>query len=116
MSMQARNPRAKGAGDLRALRRLIRRTNQFTPALLLLLRAGCALSVAWYLGAYAWIVWNRVRYPFDLEWMEGGMVDHVRFLMSHGNIYVPPSLEFVPYVYNPFYYAVAAVVTLFAGE
>lgn len=114
--MQARNPRAKGAGDLRALRRLIRRTNQFTPALLLLLRAGCALSVAWYLGAYAWIVWNRVRYPFDLEWMEGGMVDHVRFLLSHGNIYVPPSLEFVPYVYNPMYYVVAATVSLLTGE
>ena len=114
--MQVRKPSVKSAGDSRALRRLIHRTNRITQTLLLLLRAGCALSVAWYLGAYAWIVWNRVRYPFDLEWMEGGMVDHVRFLMSHGNIYVPPSLEFVPYVYNPFYYAVAAVVTLFTGE
>ncbi|MCI0659420.1 MAG: hypothetical protein L0170_20415, partial [Acidobacteria bacterium] len=82
--MQARKPPAKGAGDSRALRRLIHRTNRITRTLLVLLRAGCALSVAWYLGAYAWIVWTRVRYPFDLEWMDGGMVDHVRFLMSHG--------------------------------
>src|SRR5262245_51784407 len=115
MSMQGRKPPTKSAGDLRGLRRLIRGTNRITQTLLLVLRVGCSLSAVWYLGAYAWIVWNRVRYPFDLEWMEGGMVDHVRFLMSHGNIYVPPSLEFVPYVYNPFYYVVAAAVSLFTG-
>lgn len=114
--MQARKSRAKGSGNPRVLRGLLRRTHQFTQALVLLLRAGCALSVVWYLGAYAWIVWNRIRYPFDLEWMEGGMVDHVRFLLRHGNIYVPPSLEFVPFVYNPFYYVVAAAVSLITGE
>jgi hypothetical protein len=116
MSMQTRKPRVKVSADLRVLRRRIRRTHRLTQALLLLLRAGCALSVGWYLGAYAWIVWSRVRYPFDLEWMEGAMVDHVRFLLIHGNIYVPPSLEFVPYVYNPFYYVVAAAVSLLTGE
>ena len=84
--------------------------------LLILVRTGCLLAVAGYLGAYAWVVWSRVRYPFDLEWMEGAMVDHVHFLLSHGKIYVAPSLQFVPYVYNPFYYIVAAVVTLLTGE
>jgi hypothetical protein len=116
MSMPVRNPRANSATNLRALRKLIHHTNRFGQVLVLLLRAGCAIAAAGYLGAYAWVVWNRVRYPFDLEWMEGAMVDHVRFLLSHGNLYVPPSLEFVPFVYNPFYYVVSAGVSLFTGE
>ena len=88
----------------------------WTQGLTLLLRAGCGLSAAWYAAAYAWIVGRRIGYPFDLEWMEGAMVDHVRFLLQHGNLYVPPSLSFVPFVYNPFYYVVAGAVTLLTGE
>src|SRR4029450_9202057 len=116
MSMPVRKPRANPPADRRTLRRLIHRTNQFGQALVLLLRTGCVIAAVWSLGALAWVFGNRVGCPFDLEWMEGAMVDHVRFLLSHGTLYVPPSLEFVPFVYNPFYYVVSACVSLFTGD
>jgi 4-amino-4-deoxy-L-arabinose transferase-like glycosyltransferase len=50
----------------------------------------------------------HLRYPFELEWMEGGMVDAVRRVVAGQKIYVKPSLEFAPYIYTPLYYYVAA--------
>ena len=113
-------PRPSGSHSLdiprlRPLRVRLRRLDRCTRALLVLLKAGCALTVVYYFGAYAWVVWSRARYPFDLEWMEGAMVDHVRFLLAHGNIYTPPSIEFVPYLYNPLYYVVAASLSWITG-
>lgn len=105
-----------GTGALSVSTGRARRLAGLTHILSFLLRGGCAAAAAWYAAIYAWIVWSRIGYPFDLEWMEGAMVDHVRFLLQHGNLYVAPSLAFVPYVYNPFYYVIAAAVTLVTGE
>ncbi len=45
----------------------------------------------------------RVVYPYDIEWMEGGMLVHVwRFQQGLG-VYVEPSSDFVPYIYPPLY-------------
>ena len=38
----------------------------------------------------------RVGYPFDLEWMEGGMLLHADRVLKGEGIYVPPSFEFIP--------------------
>jgi hypothetical protein len=45
----------------------------------------------------------RIGYPYELEWIEGGMVDQVRWILSGRGLYVPPSLEFVPNYYTPLY-------------
>ncbi|MCP4634257.1 MAG: hypothetical protein GY855_15130 [candidate division Zixibacteria bacterium] len=50
----------------------------------------------------------RIGYPFELEWMEGGVVDHCRRILSGENIYVSPSVDFVPYIYTPLYYYLSA--------
>ena len=68
-----------------------------------------------YIGLYLSIALLRVTYPFDLEWMEGGSVEHVRRLLTGQPIYVAPSLEFIPYNYPPFYYYVSAVVAQILG-
>jgi hypothetical protein len=107
---------SKQSGSFGDPRERIRWVGRITRWLFILLRGGCLLFPALYLGEFLWIAWRRIRYPFDLEWMEGGMVDHVRFLLSHHRLYVAPSLEFVPYVYNPFYYLISAAVTLVTGE
>ena len=55
----------------------------------------------------------RLPYPFDLEWMEGGMLEHAERFAVEG-IYVPASVHFVPYPYPPLYpAAVAALGTIF---
>ena len=74
-----------------------------------------ALAVG-YLGVYVLQVIFRLGYPFELEWMEGGSVEHVRRVLSGQPLYVPPSLDFVPYIYTPLYYYVSAVFSLILGE
>lgn len=53
---------------------------------------------------------GRVAYPYDLEWMEGGMLHHALRLQGGLGVYVPPSIDFIPYLYTPLYPAVIALV------
>ena len=46
---------------------------------------------------------GRVDYPYDLEWMEGGMLVHGLRVMQGQGIYVEPSEAFIPYIYPPLY-------------
>lgn len=58
----------------------------------------------------------RLRYPFELEWVEGGVVDHVTRVLSGQPLYVKPSIEFTPFIYTPLYYYVAAAVAKLIGN
>jgi len=51
---------------------------------------------------------RRIAYPFALEWMEGGMLDEVRWLLAGHALYVRPSVDYVPMLYNPLYFWVSA--------
>jgi len=46
---------------------------------------------------------GRVGYPYDLEWMEGGMLHHALRIRLGEGIYGPPSVDFIPYLYTPLY-------------
>src|SRR2546428_9029594 len=76
-----------------------------------LLTAASAL----YVFTYLFIALARVGYPFELEWVEGGMVDHVRRILSGAAIYAKPSLDFVSFLYPPLYYMVAAAFAKILG-
>jgi hypothetical protein len=57
------------------------------------------------------LFFGRLRFPLDLEWMEGGLLLHA-YRYAHGqNIYVPPSLDFIPYLYTPLYPALLALLS-----
>jgi hypothetical protein len=58
----------------------------------------------------------RLFYPYELEWMEGEMVDHVRWLLAGNLLYAKPSIEFISSIYTPLYTYVSAGVTLLTGE
>ncbi|HKA87767.1 MAG TPA: hypothetical protein VKE22_08890 [Haliangiales bacterium] len=53
---------------------------------------------------------RRLAYPYDLEWMEGGMLVHAWRLMHGLTIYPAPSVDFIPYLYTPGYPAVLAAL------
>jgi len=63
-----------------------------------------------FIALYLAVALARVAFPYELEWMEGGAVDHVRRLLSGQPLYVKPSLEFIPYIYPPLYFEVCAMV------
>jgi len=63
----------------------------------------------------AYTVGRRVAFPYDLEWMEGGMLTHSLRLLEGKPIYAPPSVDFVPYLYTPFYPALVAALAKVVG-
>ncbi len=70
-----------------------------------------ALSLATFLVLAA----IRLFHPFELEWLEGGVLMHVQRVLAGAPIYVPPSLEFTAFSYPPLYYHVAAAATRALG-
>jgi 4-amino-4-deoxy-L-arabinose transferase-like glycosyltransferase len=73
-----------------------------------------SITVA-YLIIYLWMVYYRLRYPFDLEWIEGGMVNQVQRLLQGQSMYVAPSIHFVPFLYPPVYFYFSALAALIFG-
>ena len=63
----------------------------------------------------AWVVWNRIDYPYELEWIEGSSADTVQRVLEGKSIYVAPSLEFTPYLYTPMYFWLSALCAQFTG-
>ncbi|HEY5924946.1 MAG TPA: hypothetical protein VIV11_24865 [Kofleriaceae bacterium] len=53
---------------------------------------------------------GRVAYPYDLEWMEGGMLHHALRFQQGAGIYHEPSVDFIPYLYTPLYPALLAML------
>jgi 4-amino-4-deoxy-L-arabinose transferase-like glycosyltransferase len=64
----------------------------------------------YYLAAFFFLAWRHILYPFELEWMEGGMLDHVNRLLQGKQLYAPPSLEFTAFSYAPLYFYLAAAL------
>ncbi|MFH1131073.1 MAG: glycosyltransferase family 39 protein, partial [Pseudomonadota bacterium] len=56
-----------------------------------------------HIGLLAYMLFERIPYPFDLEWEEGGMLCHALRLLEGRSIYAPPSADFISFLYTPFY-------------
>lgn len=80
-----------------------------------LLKIALVFSAAFYLIIYLWVAYFRLQYPFDLEWIEGGMVDQVQRIVNGEGIYIAPSINFVPFIYPPLYFYLSAVASILLG-
>ncbi|HEX6837882.1 MAG TPA: hypothetical protein VF334_14990 [Polyangia bacterium] len=79
-----------------------------------ILRAVALALAAWFVVLLLYVFARRFVYPYDLEWMEGGMLDHALRLAAGQPIYAPPSVDFIPYLYTPGYpFAVFVLGKLF---
>jgi len=76
--------------------------------------AALALAAAFIL-VFVIVGVQRLRYPFALEWMEGGMLGEMRWLLEGHNLYVRPSVDYVPFIYNPLYFWVCGAVAKVLG-
>jgi 4-amino-4-deoxy-L-arabinose transferase-like glycosyltransferase len=74
------------------------------------------IGAAAFVVAYIAIACVRLPYPFELEWMEGGAVTHVQEILDGHQLYVAPSLDFVPYNYTPLYYYVSSLGATVMGN
>ncbi len=62
----------------------------------------CVLSAGWALGLALAFVW-RARFPLELEWMEGGVLQQALRFTQGKSLYPPPSIDYVPFLYPPLY-------------
>lgn len=81
----------------------------------LLLRCCLYSGAAIYPVIYFAVAVSRIRYPFELEWIEGVSLGQVRWILSGQQLYGPPSVEFIPLFYAPLYYYVSAAVAQLLG-
>lgn len=81
-----------------------------------LLAAIAALGGLGTLGVFLWVVARRIAYPYDLEWMEGGMLCHALRLFHGQPIYAPPTVEFIPHLYTPGYPLLLAAIAKLSGD
>lgn len=72
-------------------------------------RVVIGLSLLW-LVALVVVFSLRIGFPLELEWMEGGSLQHALRLQRGEAVYGPPSQEFVPFLYTPFYSIVLAIL------
>jgi hypothetical protein len=71
-----------------------------------------ALPALYQIGLLIEAIAGRVGYPYDLEWMEGGLLHHALRIRQGQGIYLPPSVDFIPYLYTPLY---PTLLALFGG-
>ena len=61
------------------------------------------------------IIFSRLFYPYQLEWMEGAGLVQVSRLLAGKSLYNPPSIEYVPLIYPPLFFYTSAVAAKLIG-
>lgn len=69
-----------------------------------------ALSCA-ALAAYVYVALRRMTFPYDLEWIEGAILQHVERVEAGEPLYGEPSAEWTALLYAPLYYLVCVAFT-----
>lgn len=86
-----------------------------SPVLTRAARGFLVVAAAFPIGTYLYIALRQLGYPYELEWMEGGVVEIVARVVHGQPIYTAPSLHYVSYTYTPLYYWVAALLSHITG-
>jgi len=68
-----------------------------------------------FLGLFLYAAVKRMQYPFEVEWIESGILVSVLRIAHGQGLYVAPTLNFVPFLYTPLYLYAAAAVTKVVG-
>jgi hypothetical protein len=57
---------------------------------------------------FVYVVAARIGFPYELEWMCGSVLDHVARVRAGLPVYAPPTTSWIPFLYPPLFYWVAA--------
>ena len=63
-----------------------------------------------YILLLVFVALSRLDYPFELNWMEGGLLSVVERILGGQAVYAEPSLNYVPFAVTPLYYILSAIV------
>ena len=76
---------------------------------------GLIAAASYFIVVYVRVALRRMTYPFELQWMEGQSLVQVTRLLHGQPLFVRPSFEYVPMIYQPLYFYVASVVARVLG-
>lgn len=79
---------------------------------LLLPTIGC--FALWLL--YLAVAWQRMDYPYQIEWIEGGILQQVVQVARGLPLYASPDSDYAPALYMPLYYYLSALAGSFSGD
>jgi len=63
----------------------------------------------YYIAIFLYISLSRINYPFELEMMEGGMLENVIRLTEGKAIYTEPTIDYIPFIYPPLYFHLSEI-------
>lgn len=61
-------------------------------------------------GMACFVIFGRVAFPWEIEFMTGSTLDHIERARSGQPIYVEPTSGFIPFLYPPLYYWLVAAL------
>jgi len=76
----------------------------------------CVVGLAgFFVALFVYTAMRRLHYPYDLEWVESGVLASIARITHGQPLYAKPSVDYVPYLYAPLYLYVCAWVTKLTG-
>lgn len=80
-----------------------------------LLRAAIVVFSFFFVLLFLYTAARRMRYPYDVEWIESGILVEV-MRIAHGQpLYTAPTLDYIPFLYGPLYFYLAAALSKVTG-
>ncbi len=59
------------------------------------LKAGILILSVYYLLSLLWLFSKQITYPYEIDWIEGGMLTSVMQILDGHNFYAAPSVTYV---------------------
>lgn len=73
------------------------------------------LPAVYLFGQCLYVICSRIFYPYELEWIEGGILQSVIRILDGLPLYAAPTMDYVPSLYAPLYFYVSALATTLLG-
>ena len=79
------------------------------------IKALTGIASGYYILLFLYISLSRLSFPFTLDWVEGAGLIQINRVLLGQKLYVEPSAAYVPLIYQPLYFYMAAAFTKLLG-
>jgi hypothetical protein len=83
--------------------------------IILALKVITGIVSVYFIGLFLYISLSRLSFPLTLDWVEGAILVQTNRVLLGQELYVAPSAAYVPLVYQPLYFYIAAAFTKLLG-
>lgn len=80
------------------------------------LKISIVVTSLYYILVFIFISLSRISYPFELEMMEGAMLENTIRLIEGKEIYTKPTMDYIPFIYPPLFFYLSEISVKIFGE